>query len=694
MGCRIRGANVPTFWMKFSMERRFLFACLLFVLSDAAQLINFPGSTICQDKEIQIKKPKDVHQSTWQSLRIVDSSGLEVAACLILPEGSLLNIPERCINHETGRRVAHISLNDSMGNVVYQISCIDEQADSEYMGPIIECNQEDMMAIIPRTLSGFDDEIIITPPPTSTWTVGINNGTLVKVNVVVANRLGYILNSDTNSLMIRVNFNAFGLKEYISRGQKFYRGDIALIQDRRNPKTTLDVKLICARGPPACNTTHMTISIPPFDGSFGYIYTDQEAPLTASSLQQQGMTLDTRDGVQLSIKLENMQSVVKSGQKTYYLPSLTLVFVIDGLSVPMALSPQCVVVAVTTTKPSHPSMTKCTQDGFMVIEVVATNTKPSLDVNTVTLRDPTCQPQDKSNNRVVFKIPLNGCGTTKRFVGGKIVYENEVSALWKNLPPRRISRDSELRETVWCYYNGTEYDTINVNVATLPPPVSTRNDGPLLLVINLYPDVSYRIPYSDDQYPIVKTLRDAIFLEVQVLNRNDPNIELVLDDCWATMSQDPKALPQWNVVVDGCQASQDNYLTILHSVDVNVPQATLRKRFEVKAFAFMQGGELSTNLVYFHCSAIICNIRFPDSPLCTKLCLPSRTRRDELFLHRHSNLASLPGPVLLLDSEPSMILEDEQDVIKQVTIGVLPAFALVAVVVLVALFAYKQKSKS
>ncbi|KAG9476997.1 hypothetical protein GDO78_002404, partial [Eleutherodactylus coqui] len=417
-----------------------------------------------------------------------------------------------------------------------------------------------------------------------------------------------------------------------------------------------------------------------------------EIPLTTAALQQQGMSLNTRDGVQLSIALNKLQVDTRLGQKSYSLPSLTLTFLIDDMSVPMTLSPTCLVGVGPTS--SSPTMTKCTTDGFMLIEVFATDTKPSLDLNTVTLRDHMCQPQDRTSSKVVFKIPLSSCGTTKQYIGGRMFYENEVSALWKDLPPRSISRDSELRKTIWCFFDGSELATINVSVITLPPPVSSRDDGPLLFMMNIYPDASYQTPYSNDQYPVVKVLRDPIFLEVQVLNRNDPNIELVLDDCWATMSQDSKALTQWNVVVDGCQETQDNYLTVFHPV-INVPQATHRKRFEVKTFAFLQGGELSSNLVYFHCSATICNTRSPDYSICTKRCLPSRSRRDELFLHRHSSLASLPGPVLLLDSEPSLNLEDEQDVIKQVTIGVLPAFGLVALIILVAaLMAYKQKSKS
>ncbi|KAL7979212.1 hypothetical protein Chor_015236 [Crotalus horridus] len=72
----------------------------------------------------------------------------------------------------------------------------------------------------------------------------------------------------------------------------------------------------------------------------------------------------------------------------------------------------------------------------------------------------------------------------------------------------------------------------------------------------------YAVPYSDNQYPIVKYLRQPIFLEVQVLNRNDPNIHLMLENCWATL----------------CEYELDNYKTVFHPVGPAVSYANFRQR--------------------------------------------------------------------------------------------------------------------
>lgn len=49
----------------------------------------------------------------------------------------------------------------------------------------------------------------------------------------------------------------------------------------------------------------------------------------------------------------------------------------------------------------------------------------------------------------------------------------------------------------------------------------------------------------------MKVLRDPIYVEVRLLQKTDPNLVLVLHQCWAAPSTGPAAEPQWPLLVDG-----------------------------------------------------------------------------------------------------------------------------------------------
>nr|XP_014347799.1 PREDICTED: zona pellucida sperm-binding protein 2-like [Latimeria chalumnae] len=241
---------------------------------------------------------------------------------------------------------------------------------------------------------------------------------------------------------------------------------------------------------------------------------------------------------------------------------------------------------------SHtPQVVTCTEEGYMNFKVYRNVTRPPLNLDTVHLRDPSCQANKRAEGVLHFSVPLQKCGTRFSVLNGKAVYENEVRALWADLPPSHISRDSEYRVTILCYYWGNGTARLTPKILTLSPPLLATDQGVLVIVLRLYPDESYQVPYSDQDYPIVKYLRQPIYLEVQVLHRSDPNIELVLDDCWATASSDPRSLPQWNVVIDGCENEGDYYKTRFHKIASvsGVQYPSHYKRFEVKTFTFMAG---------------------------------------------------------------------------------------------------------
>ncbi|EMP31513.1 Zona pellucida sperm-binding protein 2 [Chelonia mydas] len=333
--------------------------------------------------------------------------------------------------------------------------------------------------------------------------------------------------ADSNNLIFQVSFGATGVTSYKQDNQMLYTVAFKLSYGPPDQRLTVESRMICA---------------PAFPGILSAVSIDnRNIPMT--QLQANGIALDTRRGVKLHINKRILKSRLYKesclGLQSY-IASLRLTFNFRGEMVSMVTYPEC------PCDQHAPIAAVCTQDGYMDFEVQSDRTKPALDLDTIRLRDPTCKPVFKSpsNDMVRFHVPLN-------------------------------------RLTVVCTYKSGDA-SLSIRISSLPPPVSSINQGPLSLILLIYPDDSYMQPYSDDQYPIVKYLRQPIFLEVQVLNRNDPNIRLV----------------------------------------------------------------------YFHCSALLCDGLHPDSPLCSTRCPPSaRNKRDVVMQAQNSGVASLPGPVCFLADE-------------------------------------------
>lgn len=64
-------------------------------------------------------------------------------------------------------------------------------------------------------------------------------------------------------------------------------------------------------------------------------------------------------------------------------------------------------------------------------------------------------------------------------------------------------------------------------------------------------DAAYSSFYTPADYPVTKVLREPIYVQVNIVDRSDPNIVLNLEQCWATSTPSPQSIPQWNLLVDG-----------------------------------------------------------------------------------------------------------------------------------------------
>ncbi|XP_062999549.1 zona pellucida sperm-binding protein 2 [Elgaria multicarinata webbii] len=645
------------------MRLFFLLCCLLGRILDSVTS-DFPGTTTCREDRLQIWLPEEFgNSSSWQ-VEVLDASGEGIEDCdydVDYEKQTLTALYMNCTNLERSKHRLRFRLrfNNTVTrgaeNTTYHIDCAaavqaDEASRRGRFASTTNCTENFMAVAFPRLIPSFDDEHA-TAVSRMEWIVSIDDGTRThRLSLRQAIQQGYTFLTDGNRIIFQVPFDAVGVISYKQDGRILYTVALKLTYGPPEQRLTVESRMICAPGPAICNSTHMTISIPDFPGKLSAVSLDNKN-IPLNQLQANGIDADTKKGVKLYISKKVLKSRLYRDDDCsgfqLYASSLKMYFDYHGEIATMVTHPEC------PCEQNSPIATVCTSDGHMDFEILSSSTKPMLNLATLQLKDPACKPvfQSPSNDAVRFRVPLNGCGTRQRFNGEKVIYENEVSALWADLPPRWISRDSEFRLTVMCSY-GSDDASLDVEISSLSPPDSVVNQGPLSLILLIYPDVSYIVPYSDAQYPIVKYLRQPIFLEVQVLNRVDPNIHLMLDDCWATLSLDPASLPRWNIVVDGCDYDHDSYKTLFHPVGPSVSYPNFRQRFEVKAFAFVSGGKALPSLVYFHCSVLICDRFRPDSPLCSRSCPPPppRNRRDAAPAE-NAAVVTLPHAVILVPEE-------------------------------------------
>uniref|UniRef100_A0A8C3IUR2 ZP domain-containing protein n=1 Tax=Chrysemys picta bellii TaxID=8478 RepID=A0A8C3IUR2_CHRPI len=223
-----------------------------------------------------------------------------------------------------------------------------------------------------------------------------------------------------------------------------------------------------------------------------------------------------------------------------------------------------------------------------------------------------CDPIRMTEAFVIFRFPVMQCGTTVQVTGDKLIYENQlISGIdVQTGPDGSITRDMEV---------------------FLPPtPAPVTQAGPLWLELRIATGRSY---LTERDYPVVKVLKDPIYMEVRILQRTDPNLVLSLHHCWATPSATPLEQPQWPILVDGCPFLGDNYRTQLVPIGSELPFPTHHQRFVLSTFAFVDSDSQIAldGEGYIFCSASACH---PSQlEICRTTCPPgAATSKSDLIL--------------------------------------------------------------
>ncbi|XP_043910258.1 zona pellucida sperm-binding protein 4-like [Protopterus annectens] len=303
----------------------------------------------------------------------------------------------------------------------------------------------------------------------------------------------------------------------------------------------------------------------------------------------------------------------------------------------------------------------CTEDGFFAIAISKDVTKPPLNLDSIRMAGKQgCNVTDwilhKTTELLILRLPFSPCGTAAFQNENTFLYEMQLVADQEVLVGESgsITRDSIYRLDVRCLYNGKDIRPLKIGVNTLAPPPPVTDGGPLHLELRVAKESLYHSYYTDDDYPVVKVLQDPVFFEVRILQRTDPNVVLKLENCWATPVSESRARPQWNILVDGCPYTGDNYLTQLLTVDATSGVKFPRhyQRFIVYTFVFLNHttGQPLEGEAYFHCSASACYQSAREScETCSEQ--SSRKKRERRMKNYVSSIVTADGPVLFISKE-------------------------------------------
>ncbi|XP_064839507.1 zona pellucida sperm-binding protein 4-like, partial [Oncorhynchus masou masou] len=263
------------------------------------------------------------------------------------------------------------------------------------------------------------------------------------------------------------------------------------------------------------------------------------------------------------------------------------------------------------------TLTECFSNGTMTALAVKVDSVPGLNPGQLTLSDPACGPTYSDDRFAYFHFTVNSCGTTRKFINNVMLYENEIS-LPDELEVKlnaTTSSEEEYQLKVSCYYVANITRTLAF--LTRPrdnEPFAETGKGRLMVRMRLAQDASYNTFHQEEDYPVVRYLRQPLQFEVELTTTSDPKVALVLDHCWATLNEDRDSRPRWNLIINGCENPEDPYSVVFHPVvaDARVHFPPHVKRFEVYMFSFAEDAVEPSGQVFVHCDVVICDASSPS----------------------------------------------------------------------------------
>ncbi|KAK2856122.1 hypothetical protein Q5P01_004857 [Channa striata] len=266
--------------------------------------------------------------------------------------------------------------------------------------------------------------------------------------------------------------------------------------------------------------------------------------------------------------------------------------------------------------------TTCYPNGTMTALAVKVHSVPNLNPGSLTLKDQSCKPAFSNDRFAYFSFTGDSCGTTRTFFDHYMMYENEIG-LYPKKAAYKSRGDPSYKQMVSCYYvvNATQIVSFSYRPRSSEPSAEI-GFGQLMVQMRLARDSSYKHFYQAEDFPVVKYLREPLYFEVELMQSTDSQLELVLENCWATLYENRTSVPSWDIIVNSCENEDDSYVTVFLPVVSNrrIPIPSHIKRFSVKMFTFTRDEQVFRDEIYIHCDAVICDTNGKGDGACSGQC--------------------------------------------------------------------------
>ncbi|XP_038629368.1 CUB and zona pellucida-like domain-containing protein 1 isoform X3 [Scyliorhinus canicula] len=225
------------------------------------------------------------------------------------------------------------------------------------------------------------------------------------------------------------------------------------------------------------------------------------------------------------------------------------------------------------------------------------------------LNDRDCRPSITSNE-VVFKIPLNRCGTERQENNGSIIYSNTIRT---SPSDSVITRETNLQFNIGCeMQQDTMVKIMYVTNESLTGDIvdNVTESGRYNVSMTFYDSSSFIWPVLDSPYYV--DLRQNLFLQVN-LHSSDPYLVVFVDTCTASPYSYDWISRTYDLIKNGCarDGTYETYPSPANGV----------ARFKFNAFKFI-------NLypsVYLQCKLVVCEA-YDYSSRCYRGCLSRKKR--------------------------------------------------------------------